>query len=84
MKTSYRIIIGDNSFLLNANDDLLNIIKNNLGKDIKLIEYQKFEDINIKTMVENIYRSMTNVILENKVKFISEFMELIIKENHND
>lgn len=88
-KQTYQIRIGDNSFSINVDDYMLNIIKSTLSNSVKLMEKEdkkEFELNAAKINAQSIYNSLNNSgwSIESKLKFINEFIELIIKEKNDE
>ena len=90
-KLPYQIIIGDNCFLVNLDESMINILKLSLSKDVKLVQVDKknidiFEDDAAKVNAKTMYDTMTNFnwSVNGKVKFINEFIELLIQEKNNE
>jgi hypothetical protein len=89
-KLPYQIIIGDNSFFINLNESMINILKSSFNKDVKFLEVNKknsdiFEDDAAKVNAKTMYDTMTqyNWSISGKIKFINEFMELLIQEKNS-
>lgn len=87
-KEIYQVKIGDNYFSIKIDEYMFNILKSTLSKDIEISKESKKEfQINAaKINAEAIYNSLNNAgwSIEGKLKFINEFIELIIKENNNE
>lgn len=88
-KILYEIIIGDNSFFINVNESMQNILKSSFNKDVKILEVKKqdqnaFENDIAKINAKSIYDTMKdNWSTSGKLQFISEFMELLTQEKND-
>ena len=88
-KILYEIIIGDNSFFINVNESMQNILKLSFNKDVKILEVKKqdqnaFENDIAKINAKIIYDTMKdNWSTSGKLQFISEFMELLTQEKND-
>ncbi len=86
-KQKYQIIIGDNSFSIDLDDNMFNILKSTLSNNVKIMnkeDKKEFEFNNAKINAQSVYSSFTDAgwSLEGKLKFINEFIELVIKEKN--
>lgn len=88
-RKSYQVIIGDNSFLININHEMINLLKTSLSKDVQLLEVKnknEFELDAAKINAQSIYNSLNlnGWSIMGKIAFINELMELVIKEKSNE
>ena len=77
----HKVIIGDNSFIINGDERIIKIIMSSLSKDIKIVEIKDHEINLIKDNVKQIFDSLSHYTVDQKLNFINEYMKLLIEEN---
>lgn len=80
----HKVIIGDNSFIINVNEHIIKLISSHLSKDIEIIEVKDHEINLIKDNAKKIYELLSGYSINEKLNFINEFIELLVKENKKE
>jgi len=80
----HKVIIGDNSFIINGDERIIKLITSSLSKDIKIIEIKDHEINLIKDNAKQIFDSLSDYTVDEKLNFINEYMKLLIEENTKD
>jgi uncharacterized protein YjiK len=77
----HKVIIGDNSFIINGDERIIKLIISSVSKDIKVVEIKDYEINLIKDNAKQIFDSLSNYTVDQKLSFINEYMKILIEEN---
>jgi len=76
----HKVIIGDNSFIINGDERIIKLITSFLSKDIKIVEIKDHEINLIRDSAKQIFDSLSHYTINEKLKFINEYMKLLIED----
>lgn len=77
----HKVIIGDNSFIINGDERIIKLITSSLSKGVKIIEIKDHEINLIKDNAKQIFDSLSHYTISEKLSFINEYIKLLIEEN---
>ena len=65
----HKVIIGDNSFIINGDERIIKLITSFLSKDIKIVEIKDHEINLIRDSAKQIFDSLSHYTINEKLKF---------------